>query len=207
MASLDRGAGLLAEPALEHEGVDAEGGELVDDGVDVVGALGEHEAGAAVVDRGVDVGTDLRGATVVVDEGGEHRLDVRCVVLAHLGGGGVDDQLSADQLGALDGPGLDLVAGRSAVEADDRFELVAPVRGGGQAEPSSAAGGLDAGGERHGGEVVALVDHDEAVGVEHGRVAAAGEALEHRDVDRSRSACSCRRRSGRCGPRRCRGAR
>ena len=71
----------------------------------------------------------------------------------------------------------------SAVETDDRFELVPPVRGGGEAEPPPGPGPLDARRERDGGEVVALVDDDEPVAVEHRRVVAAGQALEHRDVD------------------------
>ena len=88
------------------------------------------------------------------------------LVLAHLGAGLVNDELSAHELGSGDRAGLDLVADRSAVEPDDRFELVPPVRGGGEAEPSAGPGPLDARRERDGGKVVALVDDDEPVPVE-----------------------------------------
>ena len=97
----------------------------------------------------------------------------------------VHDQLAAQQLGAFDGGGFDLVAGRAALEPDQGFEPVAPVRGGGQAEPASRPGALHARLERDRRDVVALVDDDEAVVVEDGRVVAAGEALDHRDVDHS----------------------
>ena len=80
----------------------AERGESGDDGVDVVGALREHQAGAAVVDSGVHVGADLVGASFVVDERGEDRLDVnpRSSSL-DLGRCGVHDQLPSDQFASL----------------------------------------------------------------------------------------------------------
>jgi hypothetical protein len=88
----------------------------------------------------VDVGADLLGALFVPDERGEDGLDVSGVVLADLGAGLVHDEFPADEFGAWDGPGFDLVAYRAALEPDDRFELVAAVRGCGESEPSAAPG-------------------------------------------------------------------
>ena len=131
----------------------------------------------------MDVAADLSCSPVVGDECGEYGLDVGAIVLACLGAGWVDDEFPAHQLGSCDGAGLDRVAGRSAVEPDDRFELVPPVRGGREAEPSPGPGPLDARRKRDGGKVVALVDDHEPVPVEHRRVVATGQALQHRDID------------------------
>ena len=89
-----------------------------------------------------------------------------------------------------------------------RFEPVPPVRGGGEAEPSPRVRArLDAGLERHGGEVVALVDDDQAVAVEQSAGRRGGRGSGSSPRRRRRSACPCRRRSGRPGRARGRGAR
>ncbi|MCA1703009.1 MAG: hypothetical protein LC808_06940 [Actinobacteria bacterium] len=46
---------------------------------------------------------------------------MRSIVLADIGAGLVYDQLPTDQLRASNRAGLDLVAGRPAVEPDDRL--------------------------------------------------------------------------------------
>ena len=65
-----------------------------------------------------------------------------------------------------------------------RLEAVAPVGGGGQAEPPRRRD-LAHGTFKHGGwDVVALVDDDEPVaGGEGGEVVSFGEALRHGQVD------------------------
>ena len=78
----------------------------------------------------------------------------------------MNDELSTHELGSGDRAGLDLVAYRPAVESDERFELVPPVWGGGEAEPPPRCSLLHAPGERDGGKVVALVDDDEPVAFE-----------------------------------------
>lgn len=69
------------------------------------------------------------------------------------------------------------------MEGDEGFELVPPVGRGGQPEPAPGRCPLDAGRERHRGQVVTLVHDDQAVVVEHGSVVTASQALDHGDVD------------------------
>lgn len=174
---------LLAESASEHERGDVETGEFVHDRLDVIGSLGQDEARPPVGDGGVHVGANLFGPDFVADDGGEHGLNVGGVVLADLGARAMHDKLPSDELSARDGAGLDLVAGRSAVEPDDRFELVPSVGGGGEAQPPAAPGPLHARGERDRGKVVALVDDHQPVAVEQDGVVASGQALEHGHID------------------------
>ena len=61
----DRGTGLLAETTLEDERRVAECGELGDDRFDVLGPLGQYQAGPTGCARCVDVTADL-GRTVLV---------------------------------------------------------------------------------------------------------------------------------------------
>jgi streptogramin lyase len=82
----------------------------------------------------MDVVADLGRSLPVLDERGEHLLDVGSLLLVDLDGGVVDDEFPADQFCALGCSWFDLVAGWAAVEADECFELVAPVRGCGQAQ-------------------------------------------------------------------------
>jgi hypothetical protein len=98
----------------------------------------------------------------------------------------VHDELPAHQLGTLDRSGLDLMAGRAALELDERLETVTAIRGGSQAQPATCRSVLHARLERHGGDVMALVHHDQAVGVEHRGIVPAREALDHGDVDHAR---------------------
>ncbi|MGI8807335.1 MAG: hypothetical protein ACR2KK_05770 [Acidimicrobiales bacterium] len=51
----------------------------------MIGPLGQDEARTPVGHGGVDVGADLRVAAFVLDESGEHGLDVGGVVLVDLG--------------------------------------------------------------------------------------------------------------------------
>jgi hypothetical protein len=131
----------------------------------------------------VYVVADLGGAAVVVADPAEHVLDVRGFVFGHVGAGVVHDQFTAEQLGAFDRGRFDLVAGGAALERDERFELVPPVRGRGETEPAAAPRRSHARRERHRWEVVALVDDDQAVGTEERWVVASRQALDHRHVD------------------------
>jgi hypothetical protein len=66
-------------------------------------------------------------------------------VLGNLGRGVVDDEFAARELGPVDGTGFDLVAGRAALERDERFELAAPVGRRREAQPAPRACSLHAG--------------------------------------------------------------
>ena len=67
------------------------------------------------------------------------------------------------------------VADGAELEGNEVVESVAAVRGGGQAEPAPSRDVPDGVLERRGGDVVALVDDDQAVaGGERGQVVAAG---------------------------------
>ena len=83
------------------------------------------------------VPADLCGSALSSTSAANTCLDVGGFVFGDLGCGLVDDELAAHELGAFHGRGFDLVAGRAALEADDRFELVAPVGGRGQSEPAT----------------------------------------------------------------------
>jgi hypothetical protein len=76
------------------------------------------------------------------------------------------------------------VADGAKVQADEVVEFVAPVGGGGQAQPAAGGDlfdGVGEGGRRH---VVAFVGDDEAVASgELGDVLTAGEGLQGDDVD------------------------
>ena len=92
-------------------------------------------------------------------------------------------------VGGLPGGG-DGVPDRADLHADQVIELVAPVGGGGQPEPSPRRDLPDRVLERGGRDVVALVRDDQAVpGGELGDVVAAGQGLQGDDVDGAAQPC------------------
>ena len=97
----------------------------------------------------------------------------------------MNDEFPADELGAFNLAGPDLMARRTTLKRDQGFELVAPVRRGGQPEPAARSCRLHARRERHGGRVMALVDYDQAVSIEERWIVPARQALDHSDVDDS----------------------
>lgn len=131
----------------------------------------------------MNVLTDLGGAEVVLTDDAEDFLDVSGVVFGDLGSGVVHDQFTAEQLCSFDCGWFDLVAGGAALECDECFELVAPVRGCGETDPAAGPRRPHACRKRHSWEVVALIDDDQAVGVEERRVISSRQALDHRHVD------------------------
>ena len=79
---------------------------------------------------------------------------------------------------------FDPMADRAALHRDDLLQAVAPVGRGGEAEEVAGGGAPDGGLERERGQVVALVDHDQAVvGEERFEIVDRLEALDHRKVD------------------------
>jgi hypothetical protein len=86
-------------------------------------------------------------------------------------------------VGGLPGHG-DGVADRADLHGDEVVELVAPVGGGGQAEPPPRSYLPDGVLERGGGDVVALVGDDQPVpGGQLRDVVAAGQCLQRDHVD------------------------
>jgi hypothetical protein len=99
-------------------------------------------------------------------------------------------------VGGLPGQG-DGVADRADLHGDEVVELVAPVGGGGQAEPPPRSYLPDGVLERGGGDVVALVGDDQPVpGGQLRDVVAAGQCLQRDHVDGApERAFSARRRA------------
>lgn len=146
--------------------------ELDSERVEVVGPLSENQDVAAVSNGERDVGGDLTGTGLVVDQSAEHILDRGD--LAGTGGAlGVVDMETAGQRGRRRLGERDFVADRAALHRDDRLEPVAPVRRGGQPEPPAAPGIADGDLERPSREVVALVDDHQPVSLEQYRRAGA----------------------------------
>lgn len=97
---------------------------------------------------------------------------------------GMHDQSALDErcVGQVARAGL--MAGWPALQSDDAFESVAPVRGGGEAEPATGRRSADASLKGHRRQVVTLVDdHEPVAGKQLIESLAAGEALDHRDID------------------------
>ena len=129
--------------------------------------LAEHEAASVVGERGEHIVTDETDAPLVFDEQAENVVDRQFGGVGECEPGLAYDQLEADMAGrAL--AACDPVANRSALHGDDLLQPVAAVGGGGEAEEVSDGRSPDGGLERERGQVVALVDHDQAVGAEEG---------------------------------------
>jgi len=120
-------AGALAESTSQHERVVTEHRQPGNERVDVLGSLGEHQAGPARGRGVMDVLADLFGTRLVLADGAEDVLDVGGFVLGDVGVGVVDDELASDELGSFDRGGLDLVADGTALERDERLEAVTPI--------------------------------------------------------------------------------
>src|SRR5579859_8177231 len=127
--------------------------------------LAEHEAASASGERGEHVVADEACALFVFDEQTEDFVDRLFSGIGECESGLAHDQLEADLAGrAL--AACDPMADRSALHRDNLLQTVAAVGGGGEAE-EVAGGGVPNGsleGER--GQVVALVDHDQAIAAE-----------------------------------------
>lgn len=75
MAAATAALAFVPSPPLSTRGYLTELGETVDDRVDVVGALGQHETDSARGDSLVYVVADLVGALAILHDRAEHRLD------------------------------------------------------------------------------------------------------------------------------------
>src|SRR5947209_2585105 len=145
--------------------------------------LAEHEAASAFGECGEHVVTDEIGAPLVLDEQAENVVDRLVGTVGERESGLAYDQLEADLAGrAL--PACDPVANRSALHGDDLLQPVAAVGGGGEAEEVSDGRSPNGGLERERGQVVALVDHDQAVlAEERFELVDRLQALDHRQID------------------------
>ena len=130
-----------------------------------------------LVDDGHPAGRGRAGASGVAVAG---RVDVQ-----HWRGppAGCAAGQHAWSVGGLPGDG-DGVADWADLHADEVVELVAPVGGGGQPEPPPGGDLPDSVFERGGGDVVALIGHNQPVpGGQLRDVVAAGQGLQGDDVD------------------------
>jgi len=161
-------------PPCRTTGVVSSLGECPRECLEVVGALGEHQAVTTVSQGSGDVLDDLAGSggvggEVAVDGGdaaGSGRVEVAGV--AEPGGVQVQHRRGCCGVGCPDREGAgegsaDGVAGGAELQADQVVELVASVGGGGQTEPAAGRDLADGVLERRGGYVVAFIDHDQPV--------------------------------------------
>src|SRR5215217_5639947 len=145
-------------------------------------ALGEHEGEAVLGQLRHDVVSDPSSAVLVGGDRAEDLLDARIDGESRR----IKPAVAGDQHPS--GCSLDLlrprqrVANRATLHRDDRVVSIAALRGGGQAGDGAGWEVTQQALDREGWDVVALVDDDVAVGREVD-VFAAGERLDHRDVD------------------------
>ena len=161
----DRGAGALAQAPFENKRRDASRAKTVGQQLAVLRPLAENEAASALVESFDHVVADERRAGVVVDEEPEHFLDRRLacpcdheVALAHPE---FEREVTGGAFAARDP-----VADRPALHGDDLLQAVSSVRGCGQAEEMADRCLPHVRLERDGRQVVALVDHDQAIAAE-----------------------------------------
>ena len=191
--------------AAQYDRVIAHAPQGVGEFLQVRDPLGEHEAVAASGQRCCDVGGDLAGAVLVGGQvtvnGGHSAWCLRVGAAGVAVGGGVHVQHGCRpagrawrrDLGQREGVAVsvvpfawmgDGVPGLPDLPGDEVVELVAPVRGGRQAEPAAGRDLLDGILEGRRRDVVAFVSDYQAV--TRGQLAdigAAGQGLQGDDVD------------------------
>ena len=149
----------------------------------MLGAVGEHEDISSSSVRVSDVGADLPGPVLVGGHPPEdclHRGVFRGVGVRQ---GVVHDEIPADEHrrrrvlghGVANGPEL---------HVKNAFKAVAPAGSGGQAQPPAVGSPTHAALEGHRRQVVALVDDDEPVTLEHiSDILASRQRLKGDEVD------------------------
>ena len=150
---------------------------------EVLRPLRQHKAVSLDLDGSSNVTADLSRALLVLDEGAEYGLNAQLLVTGLLMTGGVRHKypLNPEVLIVVRCHPVSL---RSAIHRDELFEMIPPVGSRGQTEPVPYRHLTHDTLEGDRGDVMALVDNDEAIRLgDFAQILPTSEALCHRDVD------------------------
>ena len=150
---------------------------------EVLRPLCKHEAISLDLDGSSDVTADLSRALIIFDEGPKYGLNTQLLVTGLLMAGGVRHKYSLDPE-VLIVVRCHPVSLSSAIHRDELFKMIPPVGGRGQTEPVSHRHLTHDTLEGDRGDVMALIDDDEAIRLgDLPYVLPTSEALRHRDID------------------------